>query len=48
MPGSEEKLRNLQECVDLPVIAVSAKYHHGIDPLLMHLREMYDKYVDKK
>lgn len=45
--GAEDVLAELQEKVDLPVFAVSAKYRLGIEPLLNHLRELYDEHVGK-
>ena len=43
--GSEETLAELRARVDLPVFAISAKHRIGIEPLLDHLRKMYDAHV---
>nr|KAG5702886.1 hypothetical protein BaRGS_019105 [Batillaria attramentaria] len=45
--GAQDVLAELQAHVDLPVFAVSAKYRTGIEPLLDHLRELYDKHAGK-
>ncbi|KAK7114355.1 mitochondrial ribosome-associated GTPase 2-like [Littorina saxatilis] len=43
--GSEETLAELKARIDLPVFAISAKHRLGIEPLLDHLRKMYDMHV---
>lgn len=43
--GAEETLAELRTRIDLPVFAISAKYRIGIEPLLDHLRKMYDMHV---
>ncbi|KAL8570115.1 hypothetical protein ACOMHN_033794 [Nucella lapillus] len=45
--GSEKTLSELQTRIDLPVFAISAKRCMGIEPLLDHLRQMYDLHVGK-
>lgn len=46
--GAEETLAELRARISLPVFAISAKHRIGIEPLLDHLRKMYDMYVDKE
>jgi GTP-binding protein len=41
--GAEERLQGLQEHVNLPVFALSAKNVSNIDPFLHHLRSLYDQ-----
>ena len=43
LPMAAENLRRLREHVDLPVLAISAKYRTDIDPLLLHLKAMYEQ-----
>lgn len=43
--GTIDTLALLQSRVDLPVFGISAKHKVGIEPLLDHLRKMYDIHV---
>ncbi len=45
--GAEDNLKLLQERLDLPIFPVSAKHRINIKPLLLHLRELYDKHVQE-
>ncbi len=42
LPGSLDKLERLRSEVELPVFAISAKKLTDIQPLLQHIRELYD------
>ncbi|XP_041375708.1 mitochondrial ribosome-associated GTPase 2-like [Gigantopelta aegis] len=48
LPVAKSNLSLLQKHVDLPVFPISAEKMIGLDPLLIHLRQMYDKYAEKK
>ncbi|KAK3581147.1 hypothetical protein CHS0354_024677 [Potamilus streckersoni] len=48
LPNAEKNLKELEERIDLPVFAVSAKNKLNIEPVLYHIRELYDKYSQKK
>ncbi|KAL3859504.1 hypothetical protein ACJMK2_009722 [Sinanodonta woodiana] len=48
LPNADKNLKELEERIDLPVFAVSAKKRLNIEPVLYHLRELYDKYSQKK
>jgi GTP-binding protein len=43
--GAKETLAELQARVHLPVFGISAKHRVGIEPLLAHLRKMYDTHA---
>ena len=47
MPGAEDNVKLLQERLSLPIYPVSAKNGINIKPLLLHLRELYDKYSEE-
>lgn len=47
LPGAEEKVMELRKNVQLPVIAISAKYRRGMEPLLDYLYMMYNQHVKK-
>ncbi|KAK6185148.1 hypothetical protein SNE40_007443 [Patella caerulea] len=46
--GAKEKLEILKSSINLPVFVISGKNKIGIDNLLIHLRQLYDKYGEKK
>ncbi|XP_067651181.1 mitochondrial ribosome-associated GTPase 2-like [Haliotis asinina] len=48
LPGANKNLQALQDQVTLPIFPVSARERVGIKPLLIHLRELYDTYAEKK
>ena len=43
LPGSEEKLKELQQKINLPVFPISAKKLVGIRGLVSHIRDLYDE-----
>uniref|UniRef100_A0A914X2Q8 MTG2 GTPase n=1 Tax=Plectus sambesii TaxID=2011161 RepID=A0A914X2Q8_9BILA len=43
LPDAEKTLADLSG--DLPVFPISAKLRHGIEPLLIHLRQLYDRHL---
>lgn len=45
---ARENLKDLQNHTDLPIFPVSAANRSNITPLLLHLRELYDKYSEKE
>ena len=47
VPGAEENLKLLERNVELPVYALSAKRRTNIQPLLLHVRELYDNHIGK-
>ncbi|KAG1705079.1 Mitochondrial ribosome-associated GTPase 2 [Nymphon striatum] len=48
MPNANENLQKLQSRVNLPIYAISAKFGDNIPSILIHLRELYDKYIINK
>lgn len=48
LPESQENLSGLQQRVDIPVIALSAKYESNVDALKKHLRELYDQDMERR
>lgn len=44
LSNSEENLVLMRECVDLPIIPISAKYGNNLLELLKEIRVVYDKY----
>ena len=47
LPMAAENLKRLREyVVDTPVMAISAKYRTDTEPLLLHLKELYERYGD--
>ena len=44
LAAAKENLKLLQENTNLPIIAISAKNRIGTMELMVHLREIYDKY----
>ena len=42
LPGTQEKLVELQSKINLPIFPISAKKLIDIKPLLSHIRELYD------
>ncbi|XP_046368129.2 mitochondrial ribosome-associated GTPase 2-like [Haliotis rufescens] len=48
LPQADENLRALRDHVTLPVFPVSARERVGIQQLLVHLRELYDTYAERK
>lgn len=45
LPMAAENLRRLREHVNLPVLAISAKYKTDIEPLLVQLKAMYEQHA---
>ena len=45
LPMAAENLKRLREHIDLPVLAISAKYESDIEPLLLHLKVMYEEHA---
>ena len=45
---AKKNLVDLQNHTDLPVFPLSAMNRSNIQPLLLHLRELYDKYSEKE
>ena len=43
LPGAEEKLKELQGKINLPVFPISAKKLIGIKGLVSHIRDLYDE-----
>ena len=47
IPGAEENFKELQKMIDLPVFPISAMDRINIKPLLLHLRDLYDRHANK-
>ena len=45
---ARENLKDLMNHTNLPVFPVSAENRSNLNPLLLHLRELYDQYSQKK
>lgn len=43
LPNAEKTLSDLSP--DLPLFPISAKFRRGIEPLLIHLRQLYDRHL---
>ena len=45
IPGATDNLEKLKRRTDLTIYPISAKKKIDLEPLLIHLRELYDQYA---